>query len=212
MSCPQCSSSLEARVPFCRDCGASLLGNREGRALRSDVEPIASVRPVFSAGRHLSSHAGGYLFLASWSTFFFGGLGHVVLSRSAEPHPTWLPFVLVAMVAVVLLPTIGMRIAHAAHKRTELVLYPHRLTCSVGFGMRRQRTIAYREIQEIQVELPSGSNDGVGSLLIATLGSQTGREMPLRLTHVPAAEAVAARLRALIADVNDQVDTQREAA
>ncbi len=200
MPCPRCHADAPATSPFCSVCAGSLRARRERYApLRDGTRPVLRVRPVFLASAHLHANAPVYLFVALWSTLVFGGLARLLVGQVDSSLLAWAPFAVFGIALAIAVPVVGMSLSKRTYAGTEFVFHPHRLDYARGFLTPKPRSMRLADIIDVRLAPDDEATSPVlGTVLISARASAPDVDRVVRITDVPDAAELVARIRTMI--------------
>ncbi len=163
MFCEKCGQSLGTDANFCSHCGARVTAPAAVPTISyatspadriSEDQPIYVLRPTFIGWVTALSVLPIQIFMTIWAGGFCGGFSTLGMKGLQAVGlggvlPPWFPFVFFACLAFFGIPGVVYFGKMRTYARTEYRFYPNRLEYYEGFLNIQQKSILYRNVQEV---------------------------------------------------------------
>jgi membrane protein YdbS with pleckstrin-like domain len=221
--CENCGAPTDAGDRFCPSCGHRLktpepslqtatahasspvIPYSTTEATTDTEQPTMALRPRFIGWTTIVSVIPIQLFMTVWAGGFCGGFSSFAMKPlqrlTGVSWPMQYQFIFFGLLAFFGIPFLTYFSKWRQYKKMEYRFYPDRLEYYVGFIQIEQKTILYRNIQEIDLKKgPFQRQYGLGTIVITTPGMvmQGNRTSGIRLSDIENPDDVYQYLKELV--------------
>lgn len=204
MYCQSCGKTIGKDARFCPRCGTPV---SHGFQASETGEPALVLRPKFLPLVTALSVLPLQIFFAIWGGGFFGGFSMFAVKALNLPLPTWSTFVFFGCLFFFAIPIVTYFAKKKSYAKTEYRFYPTKLDYYEGFFTTEEKTINYKNVNEIYLRKGIFQRMyGLGTIILSTpaTGSQsTGRARSgIRVADIENPDLVYSQVKELVSRVS----------
>jgi membrane protein YdbS with pleckstrin-like domain len=154
MFCYKCGKKVSEEADFCQFCGANLKfqsGDATDNPKVDTNKLLLSVRPIFIPWVAILSVLPIQIFLTIWGAGFFGGFSMFAVEALGLPIPKGSTFIFFGLLFFFGVPMLTYFAKKRTYEATEYRFYGDRLEYAEGFWTAEQKSILYRNVQEVSL-------------------------------------------------------------